>query len=57
MVKKKQIQPAQAKKVQDLLQKAQETPDDLTPKEKMIVKKMQKVEQEFERMRIAAAEN
>lgn len=52
--KKKQIQPAQAKKVADLLQKA---PEDLTPKEKLLVKRLQKAEQEFEKMRVAAAEN
>ena len=37
--KKKQIQPAKAKKAAELKQKA---PEDLTPKEKLLIKRMEK---------------
>lgn len=52
--KKKQIQPAQAKKVAELMQK---DPDNLTPKEKLLVKRLQKAEEDFEKMKAAAAES
>ena len=52
--KKKQIQPGTANKVAELKQKA---PEDLTPKEKLLLKKIQKTEEEFERMKAAAQQN
>jgi Skp family chaperone for outer membrane proteins len=40
--------------VAELLQK---DPADLTPKEKILVKKLKKTEEDFEKMKAAAAEN